>query len=373
MFIRITAYNRGPEPATLHIVPQVWFKNTWSWPAEPPVMPNLCDSTIEGVSRITARHPTLGKIHLYCMQSPPPVGPATELEIEPDVEGVEPELLFTENSTNFSRLYGGLNATPYVKDAFHDHIIPEHRPAEEDEKLDSRQQHYFVTKIHARVPSELEPSEEVREPQEGPCTPFPPAASYVNPAKMGTKSAAHYVFNDVPGGGGCAVVRLKLTPVGAHKDPSIFDEGIFDDTLEERREEADEFYDSLVVGPISDDFRQIMRQAFGGLLWTKQYYQFIHEEWIGGDPAQPPPPPQRKYVRNRVIKFPFPRRSSLSNAMSTNRNGVICTFPISCLCPTSEFLHSLHRRVRFSLHYQMGVSLFCSLGHGVSLHPSRDC
>jgi hypothetical protein len=298
MAIRITAYNRGPDPATLHIIPQLWFPNTWSWPAEPPPMPSLCASTIDGISRITARHKTLGKTHLYCLQSPPPVGPTNNFEVDPELDGVDPELLFTENNTNFSRLYGGQNVTPYVKDAFHDHIIPSHRPLSGDEEHPPQQRNYFASKIRVRSPTF---SNDADEPEEGPCTPFPPTTDYVNPAKTGTKSAAHYVFSDVPGGGGCAVVRLKLTPFGPVKDSSILDEGIFDDMVEERRQEADEFYNSLVMGPISDDLKQIMRQALGGMLWTKQYYQFIQKDWLKGDPAQPPPPPERQFVRNKVI------------------------------------------------------------------------
>jgi len=87
--------------------------------------------------------------------------------------------------------------------------------------------------------------------------------------------------------------------LNASQDPSIEDEGLFDDTVEERRMEADEFYNNLVLGPISDDLKQIMRQALGGMMWTKQYYKFIQKEWMEGDPAQPPPPPERQYVRNR--------------------------------------------------------------------------
>ncbi|KAJ4463809.1 hypothetical protein C8R41DRAFT_731813, partial [Lentinula lateritia] len=115
----------------------------------------------------------------------------------------------------------------------------------------------------------------------------------------GTKSAAHYIFKDVSGQGGCSVVRLKLTPLSVKKDLSIEDEGIFDDAVEARCQEADEFYNSLVFGPISDDFKQIMCQALGGMLWTKQYYKFIQKEWLEGNPAQPPPPPERKFIRNR--------------------------------------------------------------------------
>jgi hypothetical protein len=306
-------------------------------------MPSLKEATTEGVARITAKHPTLGKTHLYCMQSPPPVGPTTDSEIGADVEGVEPQLLFTDNNTNFSRLYGGSNAMPFVKDAFHDHIISSHRPVSDDDETPDHLRSYFVTKIHPRSPS-LASEHQPDEREAGPCTPFPPTPDYVNPEKKGTKSAAHYVFQDVPGGGGCAVVRMKLTPYGLSKDPSVLDEGLFDDMLEERREEADEFYNSLVFGPISDDLKQIMRQAFGGMLWTKQYYQFIQKDWINGDPAQPPPPPERKYVRNRVISS-FALHDML--LIVAGRNGVTCILPISFPCRTSECLPiSRKRRLR---------------------------
>jgi len=285
IFMRITAYNRGPDPATLHIIPQVWFPNTWSWPAEKPPMPEMHAS---GDNIIKVNHPELGKLNVYCLPSPPPVGPEDSAEVEEDADAVEPELIFTENNTNFQRLYGGRNDPPYVKDGFHDHIIPSHRPKPSEEDP-------FWQRIHSRSDS----FDEDEEPEEGPRTPFPSTADFVNPERKGTKGGAHYTFTDVPGGGGCAVVRLKLTSRSPSKDPTIEDEGLFDDEVEARREEADEFYSSLVLGPISDDLKQIMRQALGGMLWTKQYYQFIQKPWIQGDPAQPPPPPERKYVRNR--------------------------------------------------------------------------
>ncbi|OCH93107.1 hypothetical protein OBBRIDRAFT_750112 [Obba rivulosa] len=308
VYVRITSYNRGPDPATLHIIPQFWFPNTWSWPAERPPMPSMSAS---GNNAITAVHPTLGKYHLYCLPSPPPVSiegtPISADADKEDADAVEPELLFTENNTNFHRLYGGQNETPFVKDAFHDHIIPSHRPP----PTDAGHPGFFATKIHSstsprhtrprygNAPTETPSSEEE---EQGPRTPFPLTPSFVNPAQRGTKSAAHYVFRDVPPRGGCAVVRLKLTPKRPSQDPSIEDEGIFDDTIEERRQEADEFYNALVMGPISDDLKQIMRQALGGMLWTKQFYQFIQSDWMNGDPAQPPPPPERKWVRNKEWK-----------------------------------------------------------------------
>ncbi|KAF8070034.1 glycoside hydrolase family 63 protein [Lyophyllum atratum] len=298
IYVRITTYNRGPDPATLHIIPQFWFPNTWSWPLEKPPMPSLTGS-IRGpdnnkIGCITARHPDLGKTHLYCLPSPPPVSPSGNFGVDPELNAVEPNLLFTENNTNFSRLYGGTNETPYVKDAFHDHIIPGHRPPASE----SREESFFSPRIRSRTASSFG-DERPDVPESGPCTPFPTTSTFVNPEKKGTKSAAQYVFADVPGNGGCAVVRLKITPSRLGKDATLEDEVLFDDAVEERRQEADEFYGSLVFGPISDDLKQIMRQALGGMLWTKQHYRFIQKAWIEGDPGQPPPPPERKFIRNR--------------------------------------------------------------------------
>jgi len=288
--IRITAYNRGPDPATLHIVPQLWFRNTWSWPADPPAMPSLHAS---GDNTIKASHPKLGKLNLFCLPSPPAVGPAGAQEEEEfdDDAAIEPTLLFTENNTNFQRLYGGRNEIPYAKDAFHDHIIPAHRP----QKTKIGEHDFFSGRIHSRSDSIVEGEEQ----EYGPRTPFPADDCFVNPERKGTKAAAQYVFENVPGNGGCAVVRMKLTPHSAAHDAAVQDEGVFDDNVDARREEADEFYSSLILGPISDDLKQIMRQGMAGMLWTKQYYEFIQKPWAEGDPAQPPPPPERKYVRNR--------------------------------------------------------------------------
>ncbi|KAJ7703229.1 Six-hairpin glycosidase-like protein [Mycena rosella] len=280
LYIRITAYNRGPDPATLHIIPQLWFPNTWSWVIDKPPMPSMSASVRSDINCVTVKHPSLGKTHLFCLPSPPPVGPTGVFQSENENDVIEPELLFTENNTNFSRLYGGTNETPYVKDAFHDHIVSSHRPPASEEE-----EEFFSPKIRSRTASSFG-GEIPEEPEQGPCTPFPPTPNFVNPEQTGTKSAAHYVFRDVPGQGGCAVVRMKLTPLNPKKDPSLEDEILFDDAVEARRQEADEFYGSLVFG-------------VGGMLWTKQYYKFIQKEWIEGDPSQPPPPPERKFIRNR--------------------------------------------------------------------------
>lgn len=296
--IRITAYNRGPDPANLHIIPQLWFMNTWSWPVPTPTRPDVQALATKGV--IAAEHQTLGKTYLHCLPSPPPVnasgefvtitggsGSGTPTNMD-DVEGeyddnVEPELIFTENDTNFARLYGSNNDSPYVKDAFHDYIISSHRsrppvPADGMKMPDMS---------NGAGASEYGASSSVQQ--------------FVNPNKTGTKSAAHYSFKDVPGLGGCVVVRLKLTRKNATQDQAINDDELFDECINERRMEADEFYHHLQSsGAASDDLQQIMRQAFGGLMWSKQYYQFIQKEWIEGDPSQPRPPPGRKWIRNWV-------------------------------------------------------------------------
>lgn len=292
IYIRIAAYNRGPDSADLHIVPQLWFSNSWSWSVPPPARPRLSATTN---NRITATHDQLGKTHLYCFPSPPPVGPdgeAVNTGTDGEEDTIEPELLFTENDTNFTRLWGVPNQSPFVKDAFHDHIIPAHR-------LPAHQSVDGASRASADDRENNGSDSGSGSSADGRTTPIPHYnLQFVNPDKTGTKSAAHYTFKGVPGRGGCAVVRLKLTPTTPQKDATLEDEALFDDTIEERRIEADEFYHSLTQGEVSDDLRAIMRQALGGMLWTKQYYRFIAQEWLDGDPAQPPPPPSRRLLRN---------------------------------------------------------------------------
>ncbi|KAK0545462.1 hypothetical protein OC846_004424 [Tilletia horrida] len=356
--IRISAYNRGPDPADLHIIPQLFFRNTWSWPKQTPPKPELKqvdDYTIE------TKHETLGQSFFYASTSPAPSYPPKKRGAAPEPvndEEVAPVLMFTENETNLERLYNVKNVNGFAKDAFHDQIIIEHRLEKDraqavkktrtvpktvkkmvkgpstprarqndgDKKLGAKpandsdspsQDNGEETPIHGsdngdaetgngahpdedeeeehEVEEEIEVEEEYWEsPDES-----SPSREYVNPNKVGTKAAAQYVFSQVPGGGGCAVVRIKLTPKTPEQDPAINDDEAFDNIVDSRRAEADEFYGRLAQGPISDDMKSIMRQALAGMLWNKQFYTFIQSEWIQGDPGQPAPPPERKYVRNR--------------------------------------------------------------------------
>jgi hypothetical protein len=224
ILVRITVSNRGPEPADLHLLPTVWFRNTWSWGnggLHPSLRKACCPS-----STIELEHPEYGKRRLFC-------------------EG-EPELLFTENETNFWRLYGVENGTRYAKDAINDYVV--HR-----------------------------------------------AVDAVNPEQSGSKAAAHYRLRLRPGQS--VVVRLRLTDLVANKQPMPHAD--FDRIFAARQKEADEFYATVLPADASADARSVMRQALGGMLWSKQFYHYVVEDWLKGDPAYPPPPAERRYGRNR--------------------------------------------------------------------------
>lgn len=244
LLFRVTAWNRGPEPAPLHIIPHVWFRNTWSWgyeaPENKPVIKKEDDFTLK------SEHHKLRERFLQYSPSPGVAAGSND---------VLPELIFTENDTNFKKLYSGENKSPYVKDAFHAYIVDGEKWA-------------------------------------------------VNPACEGTKAAAWYAFEEGDGvpPGGCAVVRFKFS---RRVEEEGIDEEYFDDIIELRRSEADDFYWRISPLPMADDLRNVQRQALSGMLWTKQYYHFVWDQWANGDPAQPPPPESRKNIRNYQWKHMY--------------------------------------------------------------------
>jgi hypothetical protein len=162
-----------------------------------------------------------------------------------EAEPRAPELLFTENETNAARLFGAPSATPFVKDAFHERVVGGQTRA-------------------------------------------------VNPARTGTKAAAWYRL-EVPAGGE-TTVRLRLT---ANAEPAggPFGEE-FETTFASRREEADTFYAARLPAELTEEERRVARQAYAGLIWSKQFYHFAVKDWLEGDPAQPPPPASRRRGRN---------------------------------------------------------------------------
>ncbi|HXE76367.1 MAG TPA: glucosidase [Candidatus Xenobia bacterium] len=225
ILIRLTVYNRGPEAAELHLLPTLWFRNTWLWGWDDRRPRAAQGKSGKRVSVVETEHHMYGKRWLAC-------------------EGA-PELLFTENETNTERLYGSRNGSPYVKDAFHEYVIQGKKEA-------------------------------------------------VNPKQAGTKAAAYYRLS-VPAGGS---VRLRLRLSDRAPGDGTFGRQ-FDETFALRMMEADEFYAQRTGRCTSKDAMSVQRQAFAGMLWSKQFYYYDAKTWLEGDPAQPPPPPERKHGRNR--------------------------------------------------------------------------
>ncbi len=230
ILIRVTAANRGPEAATLHLLSTAWFRNTWSWGClheACTVKPRLWQI---GEGAVRCEHPTLGMLHFRAGA---------------DLDGRAPTLLFTDNHTNYQRLYQTPNESRYVKDAFHEYVV------------------------HGR-------------------------SDAVNPAATGTKVAAHYVLN-IPARDSTTV---KLRLFAEEEAPSEPFGAAFDRVLADRAGQSDEFYRHCIPPTASDDDRRISRQAYAGLLWTKQFYHYVVKEWLEGDPNQPPPPASRRQGRN---------------------------------------------------------------------------
>ncbi|HLY21531.1 MAG TPA: glucosidase [bacterium] len=245
ILIRITATNRGPEPAPIHLLPTLWYRNTWIWSRddpgglrrEPGASAGRNDRRPElraerGPQRpgeawrvVRAAHPTLGDYRLACSG--------------------DPALLFTENETNAERLWHGPNRTRYVKDGIHAAVV------------------------------------------DG-------AADAVNPELTGTKAAAHYALTLAPHETRTVLLRLSTEAKEGGGPPFAGAADVF----VARQAEADAFYRPLAPAGASEDARLVQRQAFAGLLWSKQSYHYDVQRWLDGDPAAPPPPARRKTGRN---------------------------------------------------------------------------
>jgi hypothetical protein len=234
VLVEIAVANRGPVAATLHLMPTLWFRNTWSWGRtgegywEKPRL--WLDRDV-----VFAEHASLGCYRFHAER----------------VDGGPIEWLFTENETNYERLFGARNATPFVKDAFHRYLVERDGQA-------------------------------------------------VNRAATGTKACARYRL-EVPAGDE-RVVRLRLYDEREPPGPTSFAA-----LLAERRREADLFYGRALPGPLGDEERRVARQACAGLLWTKQFYHYVIKDWRDGDPSQPAPPATRRHGRNRDWKHLFNR------------------------------------------------------------------
>jgi len=235
VLIRITIANRGPETATLHLLPTLWLRNTWAWGRTGEgYWPegNIARET-DGDGMIV-HHASLGRFRLAC-------------------EGM-PRLVFTDNETNQARLFGVANVRPYVKDAFHRLVV---------------------------------------EGEEG----------AINPAERGTKAAAWYQL-EVPAGG---THQLRLRLFADSEAPEVCFDDAFDATFAARIAEADEFHLDRRDAPLDAEERKTVRQCDAGLLWSKQFYHYVVEHWLEGDPAQPAPPITRVKGRNRGWEHVYAR------------------------------------------------------------------
>jgi hypothetical protein len=227
ILMTISVTNAGPDTELLHVLPTMWYRNTWSWDADA-TRPTI---TATSTGTVAANHPFLGQL---------------ELLSGPDPQGADPELLFCDNDTNLERLYGVPSSSRWPKDGINDHVVT--------------------------------------------------GAATVNPERWGTKCAAWYRLTVGPGA--TAQVRLRLRPEGNGPDAATALGADFTRVEAQRRDEADEFYAELTPPAASSDEAAVMRQAFAGMLWNKQFYNYHVARWLDGDPSQPPPPAQRLDGRN---------------------------------------------------------------------------
>ncbi len=232
--IRIEACNRGDQDAPLHVLPHLWFRNTWGWSGTRRAQPVIArgpasqgwqslladDTPADPLPNLMFEY-RLGKRLLYAPADARP--------------------LFTDNETNNERLHGCPSVSRYTKDAFHRHVIA--------------------------------------------------GAPCVNPAERGTKACYH--FHTVVPARASRVWHLRLTGE-AMNEPLATVDGIVD----MRRREADEFYDAIHPARATEDERRVQRQALAGLLWTKQIYLFDVNQWLEGDDSRRPPPASRASIRN---------------------------------------------------------------------------
>jgi len=233
--IRIEIFNRGPEDAQLHVLPHLWFRNIWAWGAERRREPVIKKGPA-GEGYVSLLADDSAADGLDNLPFDYSVGQRT-LYAEADGKP-----LFTDNESNAALLYKSDDGRKYVKDAFHRHVI------------------------HGE--------------------------DSVNPEQQGTKSCLHHVRN-VPAGGS-TVIRLRLTP-------DTLDQPLaqVDAIVAKRLAEADEFYAKIHPKGASEDECRIQRQAFAGMMWSKQNYIFDVDKWLKGDNPHMPPPTSRENIRNK--------------------------------------------------------------------------
>ncbi len=224
ILIRVTVYNRSTEAAPLHLLPTVWFRNSWCWGRTSEGYGKKPAITAVNSGCIALTHDTLGN-YLFAA----------------DGSAHSPQFLFTENETNMRRIFNAESSTPFVKDGFHEYVIG---------------QNHAAASLQA----------------------------------LGTKACAHYKLL-VPASGSMEI-KLRLA-ASVEASAKAFDKS-FDKIFAARQQEANEFYEEIIPASCSDAEKAVTRQAYAGLIWTKQFYAYSTREWLEGDPTQPAPAATRK-------------------------------------------------------------------------------
>jgi hypothetical protein len=237
ILVQITAHNRGPDPAEIHLLPTLWFRNDWaSWIAVPAEKPLL--SPVErlpgALSAIAATRAGFGTYHLYCEGSP--------------------RLLFTENSTNHARLHLDYpDVGPYLKDGINDYVVQGRKDAVNPERTGTKAAAQYRLTIA-------------------------PGRSATVRLRLVAEPAARHRME----------TKRSSFPFGSS----------FDEILATRLFEANDFYHAVTPPSISDDAAHVMRQALAGMLWSKQYYFWDGDAWLEEHRAHPLHH-ENRLVRNR--------------------------------------------------------------------------
>ena len=246
----VTAHNRGPDPATLHLLPTLWFRNTWSW-GDAVAKPTIAAlDGARGLATARASHDDLGE-WVFCADA-------------------SATLLFCENETNNRRLFGTASASPYVKDGINDFVVDGIAGAVNPERTG--------TKVAAHHVLELAPGQSAQVRVRLTATaPVETGATDEN-----TRAATAATDETAPAtGGGARPTAAAALGAG------------FDRVFSARKAEADKFYAAVIPDALGDDAGMVMRQALAGLLWGKQYYEYDVHRWLhehGVDPWHPDAP-----------------------------------------------------------------------------------
>ena len=252
ILIRITAFNRGPEAAPLHMLPQFWFRNTWSWGKDLRRPIARMAASPPGTACVELQHWQYGKRWL--------------------LSAGNPDLLFTENETNGARLFNGANRSPYVKDAFHEYLIRGNKSAVNPQLMGTKVAAYYPLHLAAGASATVKLRLTDIEPLAGLDTDSPRSGIITSPAHAERAEG-------VPG-------------------TDDFAAG-FDALFATRQAQAEEFYQSRIPKNLSADAKAVMRQSFAGIFWSKQFYHYDVRAWLEGDPAGPKPPVERWRGRNK--------------------------------------------------------------------------